>query len=582
MGRDHQKKKQPPNSSGRQSGAGASNSRSAKPDKNKTSSSDVQADGSFHRSNFYAFSQPVIQTFNLIRFIAFYIWLILFTVCRFSMYAWPSSRRRQITQEVQVATAAAAECSSVNSQKDTRMPLRINCSQFMERPASRRETSRESPRVYSPTLYSFPPPEPVISRQKHHHRKAFEFISRALKLDNEDRVGHKDLAVELYLKGIEELNKGIAINICGQGEQWDKARRLQEKMQTNLLLARDRLDVLAMSHSARHDRRYDPMIHRYNTLPSRMNQSTSASSSSSSSSYHRSATTSGPYHHGSPRRSPKPAPRKHAQVMLNGGSYSNKDQTNRQQKQVQCRNVDKNLANIIMNEIIDHGPIVKFQDIAGQETAKQALQEIVILPALRPELFVGLRSPARGLLLFGPPGNGKTMLAKAVAYESSATFFCISASSLTSKYVGEGEKLVRALFSVAREMQPAVIFIDEIDSLLSERREGEHEASRRLKTEFLLEFDGVHSSSKDNVLVMGATNRPQELDDAVLRRFAKRIYVTMPSKATRVNVLTKLLSKHNNPLTADEVDELASFTEGYSGSDLTSLAKDAALGPIRG
>uniref|UniRef100_A0A8C1U025 microtubule-severing ATPase n=1 Tax=Cyprinus carpio TaxID=7962 RepID=A0A8C1U025_CYPCA len=226
------------------------------------------------------------------------------------------------------------------------------------------------------------------------------------------------------------------------------------------------------------------------------------------------------------------------------------------------RNVDSKLANLILNEIVDSGVAVQFDDIAGQELAKQALQEIVILPALRPELFTGLRAPARGLLLFGPPGNGKTMLAKAVAMESNATFFNISASSLTSKYVGEGEKLVRALFAVARELQPSIIFIDEIDSLLCERREGEHDASRRLKTEFLIEFDGVQSGGDERVLVMGATNRPQELDEAVLRRFAKRIYVALPTE--------EVLCSNRGWM-----------TEGYSGSDLTSLAKDAALGPIR-
>eukprot|EP00064_Thunnus_orientalis_P017363 superscaffoldBa00003664_g17444 len=147
--------------------------------------------------------------------------------------------------------------------------------------------------------------------------------------------------------------------------------------------------------------------------------------------------------------------------------------------------------------------------------------------------------------------------------------------------VGEGEKLVRALFAVARELQPSVIFIDEVDSLLCERREGEHDASRRLKTEFLIEFDGVQSGGDDRVLVMGATNRPQELDEAVLRRFAKRVYVALPDEETRFTLLKNLLGKHGNPLNKNELTYLAKASAGYSGSDLTSLAKDAALGPIR-
>nr|XP_054759518.1 spastin-like [Lytechinus pictus] len=173
------------------------------------------------------------------------------------------------------------------------------------------------------------------------------------------------------------------------------------------------------------------------------------------------------------------------------------------------------------------------------------------------------------------------VLAKAVANESNATFFNISAATLTSKYVGEGEKLVRALFATARELQPSVIFMDEIDSLLTERREGEHDASRRLKTEFLVEFDGVKADGSERILVMGATNRPQELDDAVLRRLVKRVYVQMPDQNARKELVKQLLKKNNNPLTDGDLTRLAEFTKGYSGSDLNALAKDAALGPIR-
>lgn len=164
-----------------------------------------------------------------------------------------------------------------------------------------------------------------------------------------------------------------------------------------------------------------------------------------------------------------------------------------------------------------------------------------MLPALRSDLFQGLRAPARGLLLYGPPGNGKTLLAKALAHEARATFFNISAASLTSKWHGEAEKLVRALFRVAGAAAPSVIFIDEMDSLLSARGEGEHDAARRLKTEFLSAFDGV-AAAPDHVVVLGATNRPWELDDAVLRRLPKRILVPLPGRAGRSALLERMLT----------------------------------------
>ncbi|KAH8488501.1 hypothetical protein H0E87_024245 [Populus deltoides] len=173
------------------------------------------------------------------------------------------------------------------------------------------------------------------------------------------------------------------------------------------------------------------------------------------------------------------------------------------QRQDSGNGYDAKLIEMINTAIVDKSPSVKWEDVAGLEKAKQSLMEMVILPTRRRDLFTGLRKPARGLLLFGPPGNGKTMLAKAVASESEATFFNVSASSLTSKWVGEAEKLVRTLFIVAISRQPSVIFMDEIDSIMSTRLANENDASRRLKSEFLIQFDGVTSNPNDLVIVIG-------------------------------------------------------------------------------
>ena len=214
---------------------------------------------------------------------------------------------------------------------------------------------------------------------------------------------------------------------------------------------------------------------------------------------------------------------------------------------------DDKLKEIILRDLLLKIPKITWNDIVGLETAKRTLKEAVILPALRPDLFKGLRSPPKGVLLFGPPGTGKTMLGKCVAAVSQSSFFCISASTLTSKYHGEGEKLVRKLFDVARELQPSVIFIDEIDSLLSSRHSREHDAVRRLKTEFLIQFDGVSTNANDRVLVMGATNRPQDLDDAVLRRMEKRIYIPLPDEDARKTLLKQTGGKDGG--IADSKDE---------------------------
>jgi len=151
---------------------------------------------------------------------------------------------------------------------------------------------------------------------------------------------------------------------------------------------------------------------------------------------------------------------------------------------------------------------VRWEAIAGLEFAKKSVHEVTVLPLLHPQLFRGAREPPRGLLLFGPPGTGKTLIAKAIATEASSTFFSISSSSLMSKWMGEGEKMVRALFAVARAKQPAVIFIDEVDSVLSQRREGEQEGTIRIKNELLVQIDGAGSTDQEVRLHAGCSPSP--------------------------------------------------------------------------
>ncbi|MEW5311945.1 MAG: hypothetical protein WDW38_003618 [Sanguina aurantia] len=241
---------------------------------------------------------------------------------------------------------------------------------------------------------------------------------------------------------------------------------------------------------------------------------------------------------------------------------------------------DQKYRDAVLGEILETAGSVSWADIAGLETAKQALMEAVVLPSLRADIFQGLRAPVRGILLYGPPGNGKTMLGKALAHEAKATFFNISASSLTSKWVGDGEKLVRALFQVASEHQPAIIFIDEIDSILSARSSNENDAMRRLKTEFLVQFDGVAGGSA-RVIVVGATNRPADIDDAVRRRLVKRVYIPLPEDQGRAAVIQHLLQSQKSKLHPTDFNKVVKATAGYSASDLNALCKEAAMEPIR-
>ncbi|CAI0548156.1 unnamed protein product [Linum tenue] len=226
---------------------------------------------------------------------------------------------------------------------------------------------------------------------------------------------------------------------------------------------------------------------------------------------------------------------------------------------------------------------VTFDDIGALENVKDTLKELVMLPLQRPELFCKgqLTKPCKGILLFGPPGTGKTMLAKAVATEAGANFINISMSSITSKWFGEGEKYVKAVFSLASKIAPSVVFVDEVDSMLGRRENpGEHEAMRKMKNEFMVNWDGLRTKDTERVLVLAATNRPFDLDEAVIRRLPRRLMVNLPDAPNRAKIMKVILAKEDLSPTVD-IDAVASMTDGYSGSDLKNLCVTAAHRPIK-
>ena len=254
---------------------------------------------------------------------------------------------------------------------------------------------------------------------------------------------------------------------------------------------------------------------------------------------------------------------------------------------------DAELIEMLEREVVDTNPNVSFDDIAELNQAKKALQEAVLLPLIIPDYFKGIRRPWRGVLLYGPPGTGKTMLAKALATQGKTTFFNVHSSSFASKWRGESEKLVRILFEMARFYAPTTIFIDEVDSLCSKRGEGnEGDGSRRVKAELLVQMEGVNSNTSASaneksdedkrkiVTVMAATNRPWDLDDALRRRFEKRVYIPLPNEKGRLQLFNLNLKKIEVDKNIN-YDKLVKLTDGYSGADISNVCREASFMPMR-
>lgn len=231
---------------------------------------------------------------------------------------------------------------------------------------------------------------------------------------------------------------------------------------------------------------------------------------------------------------------------------------------------------------------VSFEDIGGLDDIIEELKESVIYPLTMPHLYQSsssLLSAPSGVLLYGPPGCGKTMLAKALAHESGACFINLHISTLTEKWYGDSNKLVNAVFSLARKLEPSIVFIDEIDAVLGTRRSGEHEASGMVKAEFMTHWDGLTSTNASGkpqrVMILGATNRISDIDEAILRRLPKKFPVNLPGVAQRMRILGLLLKETKVDRENLDVDFLVKVMAGMSGSDIKEACRDAAMVPVR-
>jgi SpoVK/Ycf46/Vps4 family AAA+-type ATPase len=249
----------------------------------------------------------------------------------------------------------------------------------------------------------------------------------------------------------------------------------------------------------------------------------------------------------------------------------------------------------LLDAVVAPGSIsTTLSDIGGLQHVKQEVLESVILPFRRPELFVKSRllSPFSGVLLFGPPGTGKTLLAKAIAHECGACFINVDVSTLKSKWFGESEARVVALFSLARKLEPSIIFIDEIDALLSRRDDSsEIDVVNSVKAGIMTAWSGLTSDTGARVIVVAATNRPAAIDAAVMRRLPRKFHVALPDADARESILRLFVGRAaiddtaTSSLSPNQPDVncklVARLTEGFSGSDLENLCKTAMMQVLR-
>merc|ERR1740117_2105100 len=294
----------------------------------------------------------------------------------------------------------------------------------------------------------------------------------------------------------------------------------------------------------------------------------------------------GPQHGGRDHGGPQHGGRDHGGGRRKGNKSNSHDETPVNGKgKFGGMGYESDMVDNVERDIIDRGAQISWEEIAGLEEAKRIIKEAVVLPCLMPEYFKGIRRPWRGVMLFGPPGTGKTLLAKATAHETGTTFFNCSATTLASKYRGESEKITRLLFEMSRHYVPSTIFFDEIDSLCSSRgSDTEHEASRRVKSEILTQMDGIvsddGSDENKNVMVLGATNFPWDLDEALRRRLEKRVYIPLPDYDGRCQLFN--INLRDVDISDDvDFDSLANASDGFSGADITNLCRDAAMMSMR-